>query len=177
MKRKAQRTGGSNKNRTVECPYCNKKMRSDTLKEHILTHNIKKPCKFCKKDIRSDLLLKHELLCQSKVDENLCNRYAGVHNHLDVDSTCSSVSGFFQSFELDVKKSADYDQIISSTCEAAKAKLGDLLQNHPIKAQIIISLSFYKQIHGEKDTSDKAFRSLCEPLLAVDNIDDFLSRA
>ena len=147
------------------------------MKGHILTHNIKKPCKYCKKDIRSDLLLKHELLCQSKVDETLCNRYTGVHDHLDSDSTCSSVSGFFKSFELDVEDSADYDQIISYTCLAAKAKLSDYFQNHPVKAQIIISLSFYKQIHGEKDTSYKAFRSLCEPLLVGDNIDDFLSRA
>ena len=177
MKRECSFTSKDGKHRTVECPHCEKNMRSDKLKGHLLTHNIRKPCKYCKKDIRSDLLLKHELLCQSKVDETLCNRYTGVHEHLDSDSTCSSVSGFFKSFELDIEVSADYDQIISSTCQAAKTKLSVLLQKHPIKAQIIIGLSFYKQVQGEKDTSDKAFRSLCEPLLVGDSIDEFLSRA
>ena len=111
------------------------------------------------------------------VNETVCNRYTGVHEHLDFDSTCSSVSGFFKSFELDIDDSADYNQIISSTCRAAKARLSEYLQQHPVKAQLIISLSFYKQIHGEKDVSDKVFRSLCEPLLVGDNIDDFLARA
>ena len=148
MKRKDSFRSGDGKHRTVECPYCEKKMRSNKLKEHILIHNIKKTCKYCKKDIRSDQLLKHELLCQTKVDEILCNRYTGVHEHLDSDSTCSSVSGFFQSFELNVENSADYDQIISSTCLVAKAKLTEFLQNHPVKAQIIISLSFYKEVQS-----------------------------
>ena len=62
----------------VACPKCKTSMRSDNLKAHLLQHNEKVKCKFCKKSIRSDLLLKHETLCQTSVDESLCDRRTGV---------------------------------------------------------------------------------------------------
>ena len=118
MKRTAQSTSGNGKHRMVQCPYCGAKMRSNKLKRHLLTHQTMKPCKFCKKDFRSDRLLKHELLCQTSVDESLCDR-SGVQ-HLVSDESCSSVAGYFKSYQLDVEKSPDYDAIVSNTCIAAK---------------------------------------------------------
>ena len=163
------------KHQTVECPHCQKKMGSTKLKAHIPTHNIMKPCKFCKNDFRSDRLLKHEALCQSKVDESLCSRSSV--ERLDAEEQCASVSGFFKSYQLQVEKSGDYDEVISNTCTAAKDLLTKLLKKHPIKAQVVIGLSFYRQTLGEKVLSEKIFRSICEPLLMGDDVEDFLGRA
>ena len=166
-----------NKNQVGECPVCFKRMRSDNLKRHIPTHNIKQPCSNCKKLVRSDKLKKHELLCSSNVNESLCNRHSGVCEHMVAEEQCNSVSGFFRSFALSVEKSSDYDRILSDSCAAARQKIGSLLLAHPIKAQLVISLSFYKHVHGEKETSEKVFRSICEPLLYGGNVDQYLGRA
>ena len=165
MKRKSYTQSMSSKRRGVECPICGKMMRSDTLKRHLPTHNANETCKRCSKQVRSDQLLKHELLCEAKLDESLCNRYVGVHEHIDSDEQCSSVSGFFKSYELQVDKSSDYDRIILDTCNAAKSKILSFLCKHPIKAQIVIGLSFYKGVYEETESSEKVFRSICEPLL------------
>ena len=111
-----------NKNLMVECPKCFKRMRSDTLKRHLPAHNSKHPCNSCKKLFRSDKLARHEILCHSHIDESLCNRYSGVHEQMDNDEHCSSVSGYFRSFDLNVAKSSDYDQILADSCTAAKEK-------------------------------------------------------
>ena len=166
-----------NKHLMVECPKCFKRMRSDKLKRHLPAHNSKHPCNSCKKLFRSDKLARHEVLCHSHIDESLCNRYSGVHEHMDNDEHCSSVSGYFRSFDLNVEKSSDYDQILADSCTAAKKKITQILRAHPIKAQLVISLSFHKHVHGEEERSEKMFRSICEPLLLGDNVDDFLSRA
>ena len=63
------------------------------------------------------------------------------------------------------------------SCSAAKQKIIQILQSHPVKAQLVISLSFHKHVNGEEEQSEKIFRSICEPLLLGDNVDDFLSRA
>ena len=170
-----QTSGGDGQHQTVKCPQCAKTMRSDKLNAHMLTHSPSKTCQFCKKNVREDKLLKHETLCQSKVDESLCDR-SGVQR-LDAEEQCTSVAGFFNSYQLEVEKSGDYDEVISNTCTAAKDLLNKLLKKHPIKAQIIIGLTFYRQTSGGKVLSEKVFRSICEPLLLGDNIEDFLSRA
>jgi hypothetical protein len=56
-----------------------------------------------------------------------------------------------------VEKSRDYDVIISNTCITAKSIVTELLKKHPVKAQILVSLSFYKQPEGEKEISEKPF--------------------
>ena len=177
MKRTVHPINRDGKHRTAECPYCGTRLNSNKFKEHLATHESKKECKYCKKNFRSDKLSKHELLCQSSVDESLCNRHGGVHEHLDSEDCSSSISGFFKSYKLNIDESSDYDKILSNACKEAKSKLEVFLQRHPVKAQIIINLSFYKERLGEREISDKTFRSLCEPLLAGDNLEDFLSRA
>ena len=177
MKRKGATLSSDSKHRVVECPICDKQMRSDVLKRHLPTHNAYEMCKSCKKQVRSDQLLKHELLCEAKLDETLCNRYSGVHEHMDSDELCSSVLGFFKSYELKVDNSGDYDHIILDSCAAAKPKILHFLSKHPIKAQLVIGLSFYKGVYEETETSEKVFRSICEPLLAGDDIDEYLARA
>ena len=177
MKRHVQdgvRTG-SNKNRIVECQHCGIQLRSDILNRHLVTHNTMRSCKFCKKLLRRDKLLKHETLCHDKVDETLCNR-AGVQR-LETSSTCSSVCGYFNFYKLNVENSNDYDKIIESTLHSAKVLLQDFVKQQSIKAQIVIELLFYKHTVGEREVSEKVFRSLCEPLLMGDDIDSFLNRA
>eukprot|EP00116_Pleurobrachia_bachei_P000372 sb/3460634/ len=153
----------NNRHKRVVCPTCNKPMRSDKLGKHLLTHNTTKECRFCKNPVREDRLLHHETLCQDKVDESVCGRSTGVHEHMDnsVETLphCSSVSGFFRSYELNVEKSIDYDKIIEDTCSAVKHIVTESVKRHPIKAQISISLSFYKDVD------------------AGDNVDEFLKRA
>ena len=177
MKRKGAAQTIKSKHRLMECPICHKQMRSDTLKRHLPTHNPSSSCKVCKKEVRSDQLLKHELLCESKMDESLCNRYIGVHEHIDDDEYCSSVSGFFKSFELQIDNSGDYDRIILDSCTAAKSKILHFLSKHPIKTQLVITLSFYKGVYEETECSEKVFRSICEPLLVGDDVDEYLIRA
>ena len=173
MKRIGHPTSRHGKHRKVECPQCKVKMRSDSLNRHLLSHNPSKTCKFCKKSIREDKLLRHELLCQSKVDETLCHR-SGVEQ-IETAEQCS-VSGNFKSFPLQVEKSMDYDQVIADTCSAAKDRLVQLLETHPVKVQVVIGLSFYKMAGGEKDLSEKVFRSICEPLVMADDLDAFFGR-
>ena len=164
------------KHAMVECPKCKKRMRSNNLKTHLLQHNEKVQCKFCKKDIRSDLLLKHETLCESSVDESLCDRRAGASLLEECDHE-SSISGFFRSIELPVTSSKDYDNILDETCELSKEHLSSYVSRHPVKAQIVIKFSFYKEKAGEREEMDKVFRSLCEPITFGDDVGAFLRRA
>ena len=135
---------GGSKHAMVECPKCKKAMRADNMKRHILQHNEMLTCKYCKKSIRSDQLLKHKLLCESKVDETLINRKTGV-SQLDRCDHQSSLNGFFRSIELPVKTSNDYDNILDEACLLSKDLLVDYVRRHPVKAQIILKLSFYKE--------------------------------
>eukprot|EP00116_Pleurobrachia_bachei_P001524 sb/3461786/ len=130
------------------------------------------------KAIREDRLVRHETLCQAKVDETVCDRSTGVHEHSSESlPQCTSVSGFFRSYELTVGDSVDYDQIIEDTCSAAKPIINESVRRHPIKAQLSISISFYKDVDGQRNAAEKVFRSQCEPVIVGDNIDDFLKRA
>ena len=179
MKRKQTTLNGRNgKHRNVQCPKCSKNIRSNNLSRHMATHNDKKTCKYCKKQIRDDQMLKHEILCKDKVDERYCNRTTGIHQHIEDDPECSSVTGFFNTFTLKINESSDYDVILNESCSAAKEKLAAYLSKHPIKAQLVITLIFYKNnSSGEREESEKAFRSVCEPLLLGDEIDKFLVRS
>ena len=141
-KRSASPVDRHGKHRQVECPRCGKSFRSDKLPRHLATHNDKIPCRYCKKDIREDKLPRHEILCKDQVDETHCNRTAGVHQHIDEDLDCSSVSGYFNTYTLSVHGSSDYDDVVTQTCVAAEEKLLAYLSRHPIKAQIIITLIF-----------------------------------
>ena len=177
MKRSATTSinSGKDKHRKVNCPHCGKELLSNNLKLHIKSHNIMTLCRFCKKQVRVDKLLKHETLCHDKVDETLCNR-SNVQM-LKTSPTSTSVSGYFNSYKLNVEDNFDYDTIIARTLEATKSLLLQFVTEHPIKAQIVITLSFYRQITEEREVSDKVFRSICEPLLMGDDINNFLNRA
>ena len=155
------------KHRIVNCSTCGTGVRSDKLTSHVKTYNPSKSCRFCKKQIRNDKILKHETLCRDKVYETLCNRTGA--QRLESNATCSSVSGYFNSYERNVENSIDYDVLISRTLEATKVLLLQFLIEQPIKAQIVLILSFYRQPAGEKEVSDKVFRSICEPLLMGDD--------
>lgn len=177
MKRTNQSNDSKSKHMMVECPNCSKRMRSDNLGRHVLTHNISKQCRYCKKDVRIDQISKHEILCKDKINEKDCNRKSGAC-HLDNDPDCTSVSGVFNKYKLDVEDSSDYDMILSKACEEAKPKLLSFVSKHPIKGQLLVTLIFYKDtIGGTRVDSEKTFRSHCEPLLVGDIIDDFLRRA
>ena len=169
-------TRPASKNAAVECPKCKKTMRSDTLKRHLLQHNEDISCKYCKKSSRSDRLLKHEVLCQSSVDESLCDRRTGV-SPLDKCDHESSISGFFRSIELSVSSSTDYENILDEIAHLSKDYLAHYVSQHPVKAQIVLKLSFYKEKAGEREEMDKVFRSLCEPIKLGDDSNAFLQRA
>ena len=122
MKRAGSTIEKKNKNAMVECPKCGKTLRSDNLSRHIRSHNESKECRFCKKSYRSDRLLKHEALCQSTVDETMCDRRAGATRLDDCDIT-SSISGFFRSIQLHVDSSNDYDNILDAVCNEANPRI------------------------------------------------------
>ena len=152
-------------------------MKSNKLNRHLATHNENKMCRYCKKEIREDKLEKHEVLCKDKVNEKHCNRTDGICEQVESDPDCSSVAGLFNSYTLKVDDTSDYDIILNDTCDAAKKKLVEYLIKHPVKAQIIISLVFYKNdASGERVESEKVFRSVCEPLLIGNDIGEFLTR-
>ena len=98
MKRRSSTGGSSNKHSRVQCPKCQKSMRSDNLNRHLKTHNSSKRCKHCDKLLREDQLAKHELLCRDGIDEAKCNR--GNCAELETDLEYSSVSGSFKTFRL-----------------------------------------------------------------------------
>ena len=123
------------------------------------THNIRKNCRHCSNSIREDLLFKHELVCQTNVKEQEFNRFSGVQ--LMNDCTFhSSVSGCFRTYELNVESGKDYEDILTYTCRQAKLRILDVLQHHPIKAQLIITLNFHRYIVCD-DIKESTFRSLC----------------
>ena len=163
------------KRRVVECTICQMTMQENNLSRHMKIHNPTNPCKFCKKQIRLDKLLKHETLCKDSVDERLCDR-TGV-SAFTTSADSSSVSGYFRSYELNVSKTMDYDQILIDTCQQAGVLLEEIIKHGALKAQIIIALTFGKEnTYGEQE-SDKTFRSICEPLLLGDDADHLINRA
>ena len=89
----------------------------------------------------------------------------------------SSISGCFRTFELNVVSGKDYDDVLDKTCQEAKSRILDVLQHHLIKAQLIITLDFHRYVEYGDIRQEKTFRSLCEPILKTDNVDDFLSLA
>ena len=180
MKRSYVESSSADKHRIVQCSQCSKVMRSDTLKRHMATHNIntRVMCRYCKKYVKETQQAKHEVICRANIDEKICNRFIGVHEHIENDLDCTSVSGYFNTYTLNVDDSSDYDVILNETCIAAESKLFEYLSKHPIKSQIIITLMFYKNTpEGNKEQSEKTFRSFCEPLLAGDDIEQFFLRA
>ena len=146
MKRHSKQNNNNHgKHRIIHCPHCDKALRSDHLKRHIQTHNIRKECIHCSKLIREDMLFKHQLICRTNVKEQECNRFSGVQLMNDL-SFRSSISGCFRTFELNVVSGKDYDDVLDKTCQEAKSRILDVLQHHPIKAQLIITLDFHRYI-------------------------------
>ena len=176
MKRAGASIEKKNKHAVVDCSKCGKKMRSDTLSRHMLTHNEMKECRFCKKPYRSDRILKHEALCQSVVDETMCDRRTGATRLDDCNST-SSISGFFRSIQLHVDPSNDYDNILDAVCQEAEPRITEYVAKHPVKAQIVLKMSFYKERVGEKEEAEKVFRSICEPIQSGNMVEEFLQRS
>ena len=125
--------------------------------------------------IRTDAMLRHETLCKDQVDETLCNRRDC--SWLETNLKCSSVSGCFKIFELDVQHSLDYDEILSNVIKAAEPFFRDLLSIHPIKAQIVLDLEFFHDSYEGREYASKIFRSIVEPLLFGDKLEKFLDRA
>ena len=150
------------------------KMRSDTLSRHSKTHNPTTPCKFCNEHIRVDKLLKHETLCKDKIDPRFCDRTTSVIG--DGRLTCEAVNGTFRSYELNILKHKDYELIMTEVTRAAKHLIVKLLEQGPIKAQIIVTLTFEKRNNEGYITSEKVFRSICEPLVLGDDLEKYVSR-
>ena len=65
---------------------------------------------------------------------------------------------------------------MDDTCQAAKSLLEQFLKHGALKAQLLITLTFVKENIDGETTSEKAFRSVCEPLLLGDDIEKFLRR-
>lgn len=175
MKRISTSDHSANKNLHVQCPKCQKSMRSDTLNRHLKTHNPSTPCKFCKKLVRDDQLLRHETLCKDGINETECNRNdcEKLETHLE----CSSVSGSFKTFKLNVENSLDYDKMLTSLLTAAKALILQLVIQCPIKAQVWLELKFFQQTSYGKEETGRIFRSIIEPLLEGSKVDEFLERS
>ena len=177
MKRyKVDNRNNHGKHRIIQCPHCDKPCRSNNLKRHIQTHNIRKECIHCRKLVREDMLFKHQLICQTNVNEHECNRFSGVQLMNDCTSR-SSVSGYFRTYALNIEASKDYDDILANACKKAETLILAILQHHPIKVQLIVTLNFRRYVVYNDITEEKSFRSLCEPLLKTDNIAEFLYRA
>ena len=176
MKRyKVDNQNNHGKHRIIQCPHCDKALRSDNLKRHIQSHDIRKECIHCGNLVREDMLFKHQLICRTNVQEHECNRFSGVQLMNDYASR-SSVSGCFRTYDLNVESGKDYEDILTYTCRQAKLRILDVLQHHPIKAQLIITLNFHRYVVCD-NIKENTFRSLCEPILKTDNVEDFLSRA
>ena len=176
MKRFAGKSSrNSDKHRVVECPTCRKRCRSDVLNRHMKTHNDSNECRYCKKLVRSDLLLRHETLCKDNVDETLCNR--NDCSWLETDLECSSVKGCFRIYNIDIENNLDYDEILSNVTTVANTFLQDLVTVHPIKSQIVLDLEFYHDSYEGRDYASKIFRSIMEPVIAGDDLGNYLSRA
>ena len=135
----------SNKHTIVQCSICAKAMRSDVLNRHMLTHNPEEPCAKCGIKFRTDKLQKHQVLCEFDVNEEVFNRHYGVCDLVEEVESCESVKGFFKTFALDVVvDNPDYDIILKAVTEAAEKLLKIYQKRHPVKAQILVTLSFYK---------------------------------
>ena len=173
MKRRQTTVSKKNKNARVSCNVCSTAMRLDTLGRHLKTHNLSFPCQHCKKMIRSDKLLRHEILCRDKIDDRNCHR-SGVE--CLPDPLATSVSGYFSSYLLDVPEKHDYDEILNDTCNMAKELLKEFLKRGPVKAQLLIELTFYKTGVERTTRSEKCFRSVCEPLLLGSDLVRFMAR-
>ena len=78
MKRNTLHASAHGKHCNVSCPHCEKPFRSNNLTRHLQTHNIRKNCRHYSNSIREDLLFKHELVCQTNVKEQECNRFSGI---------------------------------------------------------------------------------------------------
>ena len=74
----------------------------------------------------------------------------------------NSVFRYFRSYELNVPKTKDYDQILIDTCQQAGVLLEKIIKLGALKAQIIIALTFGKENTYGDQNSDKTFRSICE---------------
>ena len=160
MKRKANEQGSKHgKHRLMECGICGRKLNSNKMNKHLITHNSTEPCSVCGKEIRADKLPRHEILCSAGIDVETCNRHSGVSEILGGNEPCESVSGFLKSFELDIEvDSPDYDTVLKTVTEAAGVKLDYYRNQHPVKAQVLVTLSFYKQaMSGEREESAKVF--------------------
>ena len=174
MKRHQATVSKQGKHARVICKVCSTTVRSDTLGRHIKTHNSSFPCHHCQKKIRSDKLLRHETLCRDNIDERICHR-----DEVDclLDPTTTSVSGYFSSYLLDIPEKHDYDEILIDTCNLAKGLLKEVLKRTPVKAQLVLGLTFYKTGVEGTTRSEKCFRSVCEPLLMGSDIASFMTRA
>ena len=176
MKRyKVDNQNNHGKHRIIQCSHCDKALRSDNLKRHIQSHDMRKECIHCGNLVREDMLFKHQLICRTNVQEHECNRFSGVQLMNNYASR-SSVSGCFRTYDLNVDSGKDYEDILTYTCRQAKLRILDVLQHHPIKAQLIITLNFHRYVVCD-NIKENTFRSLCEPILKTDNVEDFLSRA
>ena len=175
MKRGADFAGGTDKHRIVQCPKCHQQMKSHKLKQHIKTHNRSQECRFCKKIIRSDLLLRHIILCRDQIDETLCNREDC--SLLESSLECSSVSGCFQKFKLNVRESKDYEELLSNTVSTASYLIRDLVSHHPIKVQVVLDLGFFHDSYEGREHAIKVFRSIMEPIILGDNLKKYLNRS
>eukprot|EP00116_Pleurobrachia_bachei_P000927 sb/3461189/ len=177
-----RRPYGTNTQHHTVCPECGITLLSKNLKRHQKTHNDKIDCRYCKKAIREDRLFHHETLCRDNVSERLCNRYSGVSNLIEdsPSTSCSSISGFFRSYTLDIGQGTsevDYGKLIDQVCAKAQPIIEQRVVQHPIKVQIVMGFKFYKEVDGDRVESQKTFRSHVEPILAGENVQDFLNRA
>ena len=68
------------------------------------------------------------------------------------------------------------NDILANACKKAETLILAILQHHPIKVQLIVTLNFRRYVVYNDITEEKSFRSLCEPLLKTDNIAEFLYR-
>lgn len=180
MKRSSdQATSSHGKHRILHCTVCDKGVPSNKLNRHMLVHNPMVPCPTCGDEFRSDKLPRHSILCKDGIAESTCNRYSGVSEIDGSGSGCfTSVGGFFKSHNLEIESERKgYDEILDEVCGVSEKMLNSQVKSHPIKAQVAMDLIFYKTLPtGEKETSQKCFRSICEPILLTDHIPDYLAR-
>ena len=174
MKRSAPTERQKDRHHFVQCPQCDVSLRSNTLSRHLNIHQPFVSCQNCSKSVRSDKMERHLILCKDGVDERLCNR-----KHVERLPQCSrsSLNGFFQSFDLNVESVEEYDGVLQDVGQESRMILEELLKVHPLKSQIIITISFiHHDLEGEVSYTEATFRTHCEPILMGDNIEQYVGR-
>ena len=157
----------------TKCSECNAVVKQSYMKRHMKRHEKFVNCENCHRDVAERKFAQHLILCNSKVDHNLCDR----NNVEMLPCASSSVNGYFKRWEIPIEKVENYDDMLQELGEKLKIMLGNLLQTDPLKVQVIITVGFnHDHVDEGSVYTEVTFRTICEPILLGDSLDEYISR-